>query len=920
MGSSQTFLFFTKQHLAYGTLVTSEIGRLGSLGPASHVVPLAAVTQNSLNFIAYNPQRASNTRKRVSNSDQDTRNVRSRTSSDKENITATASTINPTQTASIAGAGPIPSNSSPAGDACVPPALLAGIFRSFEEKRQNSESKKLATDIWHFILPSPIARIPHFGDDEKHRTEKPPVEEAEFLACRLCEQGATRPKAGIWKNATGGLTKNIRNHLTTKHSEKFEDAVKTLGLKGADLMNATDRPSARRKPGEPFNSERFLSLLIRWIVVDDQSINVVECQEFRDVLEYIGVDLKDGAIPHRTHLLELIFGQFETCFKNTREEMNRSLGRISFTSDMWSRGNLQGYMAITAHYIIREHGHLILKSCLIAFRHVQGSHDGESMATHFLGVLDEYGIANRTGLARLNVFELDDDDGVTSDEIYEQNPPAPKIRIPAEYLAALEKDVISCVRKLVNACRASGKRRDGLRQILIDKLREAEAAFQAANPHLQGTGASSDTRVVVLLRDVDTRWSSIYLMVDRLLELYPSVKKFALQPGNEEIKDLLLSDWELSVLNDIRIVLHSFHMIQQLVSAEKTPTLAIVLPLYEQLTSNLKKIQTKLPYLSHMIESSLQKIYEYVGKSRATHEYAFAMAINPTCKLTWIESQWSAEDSGKAKSALIEVLREHQTALRHDAEKAALGASTSRPASDTRNHHNGSNAAYAQSVGLANLDAFTKSLDSLTHTHSLSSLSTDADTSTNSENELDSLESELDVDVSPHDTLSDEERENQAILGDEVIVKEELQNWIAAGIVPRSEVKDLIKYWDNDQLQTKFPTLFRLALDVLPVQASAVPCERAFSSSKQTDTDHRSRLSPIMMEVLQILKAIYHDDRLDFTKSWVAKSSEMEETEEEVTVNLEEAIGVSMDEPFREMLLQGQFADLARLIHHSDNM
>jgi hypothetical protein len=45
-----------------------------------------------------------------------------------------------------------------------------------------------------------------------------------------------------------------------------------------------------------------------------------------------------------------------------------------------------------------------------------------------------------------------------------------------------------------------------------------------------------------------------------------------------------------------------------------------------------------------------------------------------------------------------------------------------------------------------------------------------------------------------------------------------------------------------------------VAASILPIQASAVPCERAFSSSKETDTDKRNRLSPKMMEILQILK------------------------------------------------------------------
>jgi len=60
-------------------------------------------------------------------------------------------------------------------------------------------------------------------------------------------------------------------------------------------------------------------------------------------------------------------------------------------------------------------------------------------------------------------------------------------------------------------------------------------------------------------------------------------------------------------------------------------------------------------------------------------------------------------------------------------------------------------------------------------------------------------------------------------------------------------------------------------MDYLPVQASSVPCEHIFSSAAETDTKKRNRLSPLLMEALQILKFIYKKDRLNFTTGLMLK-------------------------------------------------
>jgi hypothetical protein len=78
-----------------------------------------------------------------------------------------------------------------------------------------------------------------------------------------------------------------------------------------------------------------------------------------------------------------------------------------------------------------------------------------------------------------------------------------------EYLAVLKDDVVASARSLVTACRASGQRREDFRNTILQGNEDG------------GWGdPPQPLRDVVLLRDVDTRWSSIFRMIDRVLELY----------------------------------------------------------------------------------------------------------------------------------------------------------------------------------------------------------------------------------------------------------------------------------------------------------------------------------------------------------------------------------------------------------------
>jgi hypothetical protein len=66
-----------------------------------------------------------------------------------------------------------------------------------------------------------------------------------------------------------------------------------------------------------------------------------------------------------------------------------------------------------------------------------------------------------------------------------------------------------------------------------------------------------------------------------------------------------------------------------------------------------------------------------------------------------------------------------------------------------------------------------------------------------------------------------------------------------------------------------------MAMDYLPIQATSVPCERVFSSCAETDTKRRNRISPLLMEALQMLKFHLKKKRISFTEGWVTPESEM---------------------------------------------
>lgn len=108
----------------------------------------------------------------------------------------------------------------------------------------------------------------------------------------------------------------------------------------------------------------------------------------------------------------------------------------------------------------------------------------------------------------------------------------------------------------------------------------------------------------------------------------------------QDINEPLLSGVEQRALTDICEFLAAPHAVQELLSAEKTPTLSLVLPMYEDLIQLLTAMLPKLGKIGHAIRTAILKLKEYLAKSRETRVYALAMSTSLVSTLVHKLTVW----------------------------------------------------------------------------------------------------------------------------------------------------------------------------------------------------------------------------------------------------------------------------------------
>lgn len=552
----------------------------------------------------------------------------------------------------------------------LPPSIVSATTNLDANEKASSG----ATDVWYFMIPSATKELTDSQQDVPCPAAfKRPV--SAFLGCYFCSVNGI---SHTWKNSDG-VTSPVRRHFELLHEKKWKMICISFKLKNWERYAEEATPegkAAKRAVQQEWSLEGFLDRLVKWMVVEDQPDRAIDSPELRDLLLFCGRELRDEDIPHRDRIGRLVMMAFKQSWNDLITELASSEGSVSLTADMWTSPAQDPFLAMTAHFTIRSRNFTELRTRLIAFRKIDGTHSGLNMARHVARVLHELKLTRKIGQitldnasnndtmmryleAELGYYDIevelpeekhrcrcfphiiniavhtalksvtnlvepeplhsdvaiavDSSNGSDEHDPIELEPERVSA-YPSDWRRVLSRDVVAKVRKLVNACRKSPQRHESLRQYIR-----------------KGTDARQwNIKPLQLLRDVDTRWSSVYLMIERYLYLHPAIDSWLSRADQSDLHCHRLERNEIIVLEKIKVFLGHFHSFQQSLSAERTPTIHLVIPAFEALIADLRVAQGNEKLLDHAYAVALAKLGEYKKKCSANPVYMLSIDMSGT--------------------------------------------------------------------------------------------------------------------------------------------------------------------------------------------------------------------------------------------------------------------------------------------------
>ncbi|KIL54972.1 hypothetical protein M378DRAFT_18367 [Amanita muscaria Koide BX008] len=553
-------------------------------------------------------------------------------------------------------------------------------------------------------------------------------------------------------------------------------------------------------------------------------------------------------MPHRDKVREGIVDEWGRWFEKLKLDMSQAAGRVSFTADIWSSTNLSSYLALTVHWISQSAGSkLILRMALIGFHLLKQRHTGKNIAKAILYLVDRAGLTSE-GRNQIGYFTLDnaENNATAMQELQQLLNNHENGRIEFDHL----NNRVRCYPHIINIC--STHILASVTKVTASSLSEVKVQDNNRHDLLIFTKDPDDVDDT----DSEDTGSDLEFSDDEDLDDIPLARRF---PGGT----LSLQAWFQGMKRDpvkrarklVRLLRSSNQRkrgLQSLIevgnergwfsdSEGNVIQVPALQPLQDVKTRwdsvyfMLQRLRALRPAIDKFINDELHKFKDY---KLSESDWEIIEGLEAVLDIPHAVQKVMSEEANPVLFSAIYSFEKFMTNL----EKMGRKYEKLRPWTET---------------GLFWAKKYYRRMDDTDATSSAPATATLTKTPAAPAKSMKAAipsRFKLELDY-PLPRLG----------GTSSTVEDEYRKYTMGGL--SSENMDMLTFWEANK--TEFPTLFAIAMDYLPIQASSVPCERVFSSAKETDTVKRNRLSSLLMEMLQMLKFSLKKERsakrLNFT-------------------------------------------------------
>ncbi|XP_032421790.1 zinc finger BED domain-containing protein 1-like [Xiphophorus hellerii] len=355
------------------------------------------------------------------------------------------------------------------------------------------------------------------------------------------------------------------------------------------------------------------------IVKDTQPFTIVDDVGFRTFVSKLDPNY---VLPTRQALKAMVEAKYESAKEHAMAKVEK-VAAVSLTSDMWTSINMDAYLAVTCHFVEENEK---LSSVLLGVQAFPQSHTGENIACVKASLMEEWGIS---GKVTCMVTDGAPNMVVCMGELKLRHHICVAHTLNLVVKRALDQHPVlsglrAKARKLVGYFRSSTTAKEKLTQVQL------QLGMQATK----------------LMQEVETRWNSTYLMLQRLVELREPVGA-ALAGLHTDIPFFTASEFDIVVA--CLSLLSPFYDATTELSAEEHVSASKVIPLLKMIEKALQEEDTKsAPAVAVEIgEQLIRQLREKLHMLQSMSILSLATLLDPRFKLIAFFSNTKAAEAVK---------------------------------------------------------------------------------------------------------------------------------------------------------------------------------------------------------------------------------------------------------------------------------